>query len=158
MKSKDALILNNTLGTHHVKFQKTASVEQNKAKWLMLAWDEGWTPIQSSAKLYWTTGKGVYSKFLDPDTFKSESIYTSQSQWKINQRIIIFQHFSSPSHSWVPYRRITGCRRSPCSQLNRLIGKREKRCKPFFPGFRFLESIDKGERQRETVTATWENF
>ena len=32
MKSKDALILNNTLGTHHVEFQKTASVEQNKAK------------------------------------------------------------------------------------------------------------------------------
>ena len=85
-------------------------------------------------------------------------VYTSQSQWRINQRIIIFQHFLSPSNPWVPYRRITGCRRPPCTQLNRLIGKKEKRCKPFFPGFRFLESIDKGERQREKVTATWENF
>ena len=30
------------------------------------------------------------------------------------------------------------------------IGKREKRWKPFFPGFRFLESTDKGERQRKS--------
>ena len=73
MKSKDALILNNTLGTRHVEFQKTASVEQNKAKWLMLARDEAWTPIQSSAKLYWITGKSMYPKFLDPGTFKPES-------------------------------------------------------------------------------------